>query len=363
MQFHEAANLFPMMDDSALAELVADIREHGLREPVVLHPDGRVLDGRNRLRACDEAGVPPHFTTWKDDGNPVAYVVSLNMHRRHLSESQRGMVAARIANMQHGGDRSKMPIGKLPTEQPRIFSEPSREAPTPPPISRTQAAEMLNTSPRTVARATEVISKGVPEVVEAVDTGRMSVSAAAEVVKLAPEVQKEIVVNNKPHVAHNSGDNEWYTPQEFIDGAREVMGGIDCDPATSEAANATVQASVFYTAETNGLAQRWQGRVWMNPPYASDLIGKFCQKLVDSLVDGDVTQAMVLVNNATETRWFQQLADHATAILFPAGRVRFWHPDKSTAAPLQGQALLYFGDEVEQFSDTFGERGFVCVLG
>lgn len=357
MNAHPAADLFPLMDGAEYVALVMDIREHGLREPIVLHPDGSIIDGRNRFRACEDAGVPPHFTTWQDDGNPVSYVVSLNLHRRHLSESQRAMVAARIANMQEGRPRKTVQIctvsPTLPIETPY----------TPPlaPVSRTQAADILNTSTRSVASAAEVITKGVPELVAAVDAGEMAVSAAAQVARLPHEEQREIVVAAKPHVAHNSGDNEWYTPQAFIDGARAVMGGIDCDPASSDEANALVGATIFYTAEQDGLCHPWRGRVWMNPPYAGDLIGKFCQQLVYSFQCGEVTEACVLVNNATETRWFQLLAHEASAVLFPAGRVKFWHPRKESM-PLQGQALLYLGTHTAVFQQTFAEMGVVCYF-
>lgn len=70
----------------------------------------------------------------------------------------------------------------------------------------------------------------------------------------------------KPHVAFNSGNNEWYTPKEIIDAAREVMGEIDLDPASSELANKTVRAEKFYTINSDGLTKEWHGRIWLNPP-------------------------------------------------------------------------------------------------
>jgi ParB-like chromosome segregation protein Spo0J len=105
---HPYASFFPPMDQSALAELAADIAAHGLREPIWLHRDGRILDGRIRYAACELAGVELECRTWSgDDSDLIAFVISLNLHRRHLNESQRAMIAAKIATLEKGLDQDK----------------------------------------------------------------------------------------------------------------------------------------------------------------------------------------------------------------------------------------------------------------
>jgi ParB family chromosome partitioning protein len=167
-------------------------------------------------------------------------------------------------------------------------------------------------------------------------------------------------VLKRPHVSFNSGNNEWYTPAEFIEAAVKVMGKIDLDPASSEIANKTVKAEKYYTSETNGLAHNWFGNVWLNPPYSSDLIGKFADKVISEY--GNYSQMIILVNNATETEWFCKLVSKASAVVFPKSRVKFYMPDGRTGAPLQGQAVLYIGSSPEKFLDCFKKFGWGAFL-
>src|SRR5215831_9913505 len=168
LEFHPLADIFPLVEGTEFDELVDDIREHGLYEPIVVFED-KILDGRNRYRACLEARVEPTFTVYGGD-DPIAYVISLNLRRRHLNESQRAVVAAKLATLKDG-QRADLVEGL--------------------PIGRGSA--LLNVGERSVARAREVQEHGAPELIHAVEQGAVSVSAAADVATLPAQEQREIV--------------------------------------------------------------------------------------------------------------------------------------------------------------------------
>jgi len=165
---------------------------------------------------------------------------------------------------------------------------------------------------------------------------------------------------DKAHVSHNSGVNEWYTPTKYIDAAREVMGSIDLDPASSDIANKIVGATAYFTTQDDGRQKEWAGNIWMNPPYAQPLITEFCNLLVINYKDNHIQQACVLVNNATETNFYQNMITYCDAVCFIKGRVRFLNPEGvDTGAPLQGQTILYFGKNKDKFKQYFEKFGVV----
>jgi hypothetical protein len=173
---HPLAELFPLLDGEAFRALTEDIRQHGVRQSVVML-DGMVLDGRNRYLAARECGASVPTVEYGGD-DPLAFVVSLNLNRRHLTDSQLGMVAARIATL---------PVG---ANQHAQICAPSQD----------DAAEMLNVSRRTVQNAAAVQAEGVEALIAEVDAGHVSVSAAAEVAKLPKAEQAEIVKRGKKAV-------------------------------------------------------------------------------------------------------------------------------------------------------------------
>jgi phage N-6-adenine-methyltransferase len=160
------------------------------------------------------------------------------------------------------------------------------------------------------------------------------------------------------HVSNNSGCNEWYTPEKYIEAVRAVMGSIDLDPASSETANKLIKAKKIYTKDENGLDQKWSGNIWLNPPYSRGLIDAFMKKLAESKTDYD--QACFLVNNATETKWFNTVGVVVDAFCLIKGRVKFWQDENGEKGkPLQGQVLGYIGPNVDRFYEVF--KVFVIV--
>lgn len=160
------------------------------------------------------------------------------------------------------------------------------------------------------------------------------------------------------HVSRNSGENEWYTPPEYIEAARKAMGSIDLDPASSEIAQQTVKATCFYTVDDDGLTKDWAGNVWLNPPYGKQLIGEFVEKLLSEA--SAINSAIVLVNNATDTGWFHSLMALSNAACFIRGRVKFLDKTGTPAnTPLQGQAIFYIGEDEDSFAEQFRPFGWV----
>jgi hypothetical protein len=178
----------------------------------------------------------------------------------------------------------------------------------------------------------------------------------------AEEIKRLISCQFRPAVRGTLGrrkNHEWYTPAEYISRARTVLGDIDIDPASAEIAQETVRARQYFDKEQNGLHYPWRGRVWLNPPYAPPLIGKFIGKLLTEWNAGRITACIALTHNYTDTAWFHDAAACADAVCFTHGRVNFYDPDGEVAKPTQGQAFFYFGSEIDVFKETFEPIGLI----
>ena len=334
---------------------------------------GILIDGHNRYTICMRHGVlfDVQELEFDDREAVIEWMIRHQLSRRNQTPEQisyyRGKLYEQLKK-QHGGDR------KSSAQNAHLNnSEKTAEA----------VAEQYNVNQATIrrdadyARAIDTIAVEAGEEVkqqilsgelpmtkkDVVELARMPVEERQEVIEQVTTGQVETVKEaTRAHVANNSGNNEWYTPDEFIEAARHVMGRIDLDPASNAIANEHVKATTYYSIDDDGLTKEWSGKVWMNPPYEGKLIVQFIEKLNAEFVAGRVTEAVVLVNNATETKWFQALARHASAVCFPQSRIKFWYPGKTEAAPLQGQAFLYLGVNSRAFIAVFQSFGFCAEV-
>ena len=215
MDAHPAADLFPMMADSEVVALAADIKANGMRQPIVTIEEGGkrlVLDGRNRFRACAMAGVEPVLIPF-EGGDPFALVVSANLQRRHMSQSQRAMVAESLAKMKQGSNQHAQNCASSDS------------------ASQEDAAKLLKVSRRNVQKARRVKGQCVPELVAAVVAGEVSVNAAHEVAGLPAEEQRSLLAGGAKAIVQAKRVSEHAAPTRAIflhDGtaAKPVRDGV-----------------------------------------------------------------------------------------------------------------------------------------
>jgi ParB-like chromosome segregation protein Spo0J len=188
LPFHPLANVFPLLEGVEFDALVNDIRTHGLLEPIWLY-HGEILDGRNRYRACQQLGIPCASRIY-DGNDPVRFVLSTNLRRRHLSESQRALVAAKLATLGQGerADRVDAHMQASTVGQGR----PVRPANLPV-LTQEQASELLNVAERTVRDARKVHQAAAPEVMHAVEAGELTVSAAQALIAVPRDAQAAVL--------------------------------------------------------------------------------------------------------------------------------------------------------------------------
>ena len=365
----EFKNLIPPLSPEERQGLESRLWKEGCRDALVLWGD-ILIDGHNRYEICTKHNIPYKTVQREFESREavIEWIILNQFGRRNLPAHERARLALRLKPVIAEKAREKQ------GERTDICQNSDRSSID----TKRELAKLAGVSHDTIVKVEHIEEEAPEPVVTASRQGQISVNAAYQVTKLEQEEQEEIAhriehieeepegtatpkaivqeVVNRPHVSYNSGNNEWYTPREFIEAARLAMGSIDVDPASNDIAQKIVKAETYYTAETNGLDKTWEGNVWLNPPYASDLIGRFADKLLEQRKH--YKQAIVLVNNATETEWFNKIISVASAVCFPKGRVKFYMPDGKTGAPLQGQAVLYIGDNPEAFTGTFCKLGW-----
>ena len=191
---HPYAELFPLMQHPDFDALRGHIATNGLQEEIVLY-EGQILDGRNRYLACLAGGVAPRFRAYAGEcGSPLAFVVAKNVRRRHLTESQRALLAARLKPLfeEEAHERRRACL-RQGSQSPVPENSPERGKHGENAESAQKAAEMMHVSDFSVKAADKVKKQGVPALVAAVQAGKIAVSAAARIARLPPEQQQEVV--------------------------------------------------------------------------------------------------------------------------------------------------------------------------
>lgn len=180
---HPYATIVPMLGAKDLQSLADDIRKNGLRESIVLVDDNLILDGRNRMKACELADLEPTFESFHGTRREMlAFVKSKNVERRHLDESQRAMAAASFLKAERELDSEEG------DENRKIFRSDSQ-----PKTTQADAAEHFNVSDKSVRAAQAVQERGADELIAAVESGEVSVSDAAAIADKPKSVQKKAV--------------------------------------------------------------------------------------------------------------------------------------------------------------------------
>lgn len=378
----EFRDLIPPLTPDEYEGLERSIVADGCRDALVLWGD-ILIDGHNRYEICESHGIPYQTTqkAFESRDDAKLWMMRNQLARRNLNPIQRVEIAHKCEDAIKAKAAERLSPG---TNQ---YTDRSKE--NFPATSKGQARDELGSlagvSGKTYEHAVTVLENAPAPVVDATRKNELSINAAWQVTKMEPEEQQEIsrriehiheeppetstpkaiiqdVIQHKPHVSNNSGNNEWYTPKKYVDAARRVLGGIDLDPASCAYANETVQAERFYSVEDDGLTKEWRGRVWMNPPYNAESVVKFTEKFVDEYEARHINEGIVLVNNATETSWFVNMINVAAAIVFPRGRIRYESSTRESLAPLQGQAFLYFGENIDKFFEAFSDIGWGAVI-
>jgi len=327
MKTHPVAKFFPMLSASELNEMADSIKREGLLNPCVRQGDV-LLDGRNRLAACKLAGVEPRFIEYTGD-DVVAFIIGQNIHRRHLDESQRSMVAARLATLPSNRPVSA-PIGA-------VKSQP-------------EAASMLNVGRRSVQRGRVVLEHGTPELAKAVDDGRLAVSEAAKIAKKDVETQKAVVqkVTERP-MSGAKALKEIKAEQDKRDLA-EAQKKISADKRRKIESVCDLRVCSCAELFASGIKP---DAVITDPPYPQEFLPCFTE-LAEGCKAAGVPLVAVMSGQSYLPEVMRRLCEHlryrwTLAYMTPGGSCRIW-PVKIDC---QWKPVILFGEANEVVFDVF----------
>lgn len=349
-----------------ISRLTQSIKEIGLINPITILPDGTLVAGRHRLAACDAL-------EWDEIDVSIAQLDQLHAE---LAEIDENIVRTEL----HWADRDKQLKRRkdiYETLHPETVSVNERGGPgrgnktnetvslvSAPSFSQDTSVK-TGVSSRTVELSVQRAEAFTDDQMEALKQAEVPQTEATKIARL-PQLEREeaikLVSRGVPAALLTSETSDWFTPPKYVEMARELMGGIDVDPASNAYANEkVVQAITYYDIQTNGLDKDWHGRCFLNPPYGKDGGDSnqeiWSRRLIEQFEAGITTEAVLLVNANTEAKWFQPLYNYF--ICFTNHRIRFYNTEGTPSQPTQGNAFIYLGNQQERFVELFSTFGVV----
>ncbi len=368
----EFQSLIPRLSSEEYSQLETNIVSDGCRDALVvwlLKGEPILIDGHNRYEICQKHNLSFKTVEQNFDSSEDAklWIIKNQFGRRNISDFVRAELALQAEPLIAARAKERQACGQGGILLPVNLPEATRGE------TRDELSTMSGVSARNISKVKNILASGHEDLVNEVRGNNISINAAEIISAMDINEQHEILEDikggEKPSEAINkhvlatkhTGDEESYTPPVYIESARAVMGKFDLDPASNEMAQQNINADNFYTIDDDGLTKEWRGKVWMNPPYTARVINIFISKLVSHFEAGEVTEAIVLTNNNTDTSWFHEAANTASAICFTSGRINFLKRDGSKSSPTNGQSFIYFGNNQEAFKEVFSQHGLVMV--
>lgn len=347
-----------------LAESIATL---GLLNPITVTPQDngyRLVAGFHRIEACKSIGWETIPAIVRDLSEIDAELAEIdeNLIRNELSTLERAEHLARRKQLyeskypeaRRGGNYGNQHTGgKQRLNDIVSFSQDtsSRTGQSERSIQRdVRIADHIPDDVRDALRQTPIADRKV----DLLELAGMEPSEQREIVNRIVSGDAQTVKDAKNLAVHfSSSSPEWYTPQHIIECVVDALGAIDVDPCSNSKTDPNVPAKHHLTVEDDGLSQPWFGRVYMNPPYGSE-IKHWVDKLATEFESGHTTEAIALVPARTDTAWFRRLpSEH---ICFVSGRLAFSGHDTSAPFP---SAVLYLGNSPERFASVFRDVGLI----
>jgi len=347
--------------------LKTDIARRGIIIPIELDEEGNVLDGHHRLRAWNElktegieqGDYPRVIRAGMTEAQKRNHIRALNVIRRHLTKEQRQEIWAdmRADGMTYGAIAEATGVTKQAVQSAVVKN------------LTTQPAYVTGKDGKQYPAKKKKKKKKPPKPPEApvvsiftgTNSGEEKAKAKAQaIVETGSNADQEVYVT-----IFSSETNEYYTPAQYIEAAREVMGGIDLDPASHPIAQEVIKAGTYFTENDDGLSQEWHGRVWLNPPYGKigneSSQGHWGNYLIKEYEEGKVSEAVLLVRSALGYEWFESLWDQLP-VCFARERLSFIKSDGTNdGSSKQGTAFFYLGGNIERFIEVFAQFGRIIL--